>query len=141
MDPLEARLMARVIKRPSGCWEWMGARTTAGYGNIRVGGRIDGKTHLTHRLAYQLFVGPIPERHDLHHLCENRPCLNPEHLQPVPHLDHMQLLATAKSDRCARGHLFDEQNTGKRPWHRNGRRICLACKRLRYAERKRAALG
>lgn len=75
------RLWARVDKNPdgSGCWIWTGALTTNGYGQVRWGDR----TLRAYRLVYELLVGPIPDGLQLDHLCRNRRCVNPAHLEPV----------------------------------------------------------
>lgn len=61
----------------SGCWEWNGNRFSNGYGQLYVAGR----KHLTHRLAYETWVGPIPEGLLIRHKCDNKPCINPDHLE------------------------------------------------------------
>lgn len=62
------------IDPDTGCWNWTGAKVRGGYG-----GHGSGRAH---RVAWELLVGAIPEGHDLHHLCGNRLCVNPEHLEP-----------------------------------------------------------
>lgn len=69
-------LATRSVYQPSGCREWMGARTRAGYGQLRV----DGKTIYTHRIAWILEHGPIPVGMDICHRCDNPPCINVGHL-------------------------------------------------------------
>lgn len=61
----------------SGCWEFEGNRFSNGYGQLYV----DGRKLLTHRLAYEAWVGPIPEGQVIRHKCDNKPCLNPDHLE------------------------------------------------------------
>lgn len=61
------------------CWEWTGSRFATGYGQFTVGG----KPVFAHRFAYATFVGPIPEGLEIDHLCMNRPCCNPAHLEAV----------------------------------------------------------
>jgi hypothetical protein len=73
----EQRFWAKVEKTDS-CWLWTAA-LSKGYGIFRVQPR----TVRAHRLAYELLVGPIPDGHDLDHLCRNRACVNPAHLEPV----------------------------------------------------------
>lgn len=62
--------------KASGCWEFRGPRTSRGYGRIRVQGR----NTMVHRLAYELWIGPILEGRVVRHKCDNPPCINPDHL-------------------------------------------------------------
>ena len=62
-----------------GCWIWIGELNRNGYGRIK----IFGKRLMAHRVIYELLVGAIPERLVLDHLCKNRCCVNPNHLEPV----------------------------------------------------------
>lgn len=81
MPPLE-KLMAKVKKdRKTGCWNKIGWKADAGYGQIWLNGRYE----LMHRLAYELFICPIPEGFDVDHMCENSSCCFHGHLEHVPH--------------------------------------------------------
>lgn len=60
-----------------GCWEWAGSRFSNGYGQVSVNNSPTG----AHRLAYRTWVGPIPEGMVVRHKCDNKPCMNPEHLE------------------------------------------------------------
>lgn len=79
------KFWSRVNKAVNGCWEWTGSTNTGGYGNTRWGR----KTALTHRLAYSLSCGPIPDGACILHSCDNRTCCNPSHLRIGTHRDNM----------------------------------------------------
>ncbi len=78
--PLEERFWARVRRSgPLECWEWTGAHAPQGYGQIRA----YGKTQNAHRIAWEIVRGEIPDGLQIDHLCRNRGCVNPAHLEPV----------------------------------------------------------
>jgi hypothetical protein len=77
---LEALL--RHVLIGDGCWEWMGGKQWGGYGLFRGA--------CAHRLFYELLVGPIPAGLEIDHLCRNRSCVRPTHLEPVTHLENMR---------------------------------------------------
>lgn len=82
--PAIARVLDRLAEdSETGCWVWSGAVGTHGYGVIGLGARHQG-TGLTHRVAYEAFVGAVPDGLHLDHLCRNKLCANPWHLDPVP---------------------------------------------------------
>jgi hypothetical protein len=93
-DTGAARLWAAVDKLgPDDCWEWKGARNSSGYGVIH----FRGKTQGAHRVAYELTQGKIPEGIELDHLCRNRVCCNPVHLEPINHNENMRRVRVAKA--------------------------------------------
>lgn len=129
-----ARFMSKVESQPDGCWQWSGSKTKGGYANLKVGG----KTLVAHRLSFEHFVGPIPEDKQLDHLCRNRACVNPEHLQAVSsRVNVLRGIGTgaryARRTSCSHGHPFTEENTYVRP---DGGRKCRICKRSQNREYK-----
>ena len=137
---IEDRLWSRVHvpDDASACWEFLGA-TVAGYGTLGRGCRGEGNV-LTHRLSYELLVGPIPDGLHIDHLCRNRLCCNPDHLEPVTQAENNRRAQEANPrTHCKRGHEFTPENT---KWIANGRncRICTAAiSRARYLRKKAAA--
>jgi HNH endonuclease len=84
---LELRFFRKVqYDGETGCWLWQGALHSAGYGFLSVGGR----NQLAHRVAYRLFVGPIPDGLELDHLCRVKHCVNPAHLEPVTTAENLR---------------------------------------------------
>lgn len=115
------------------CWTWTAFIRPEGYGHMRVGKDVI----LAHRLAYELYVGPVPDGLTLDHLCRNRRCVNPAHLEPVTGSENtkrgIKYLSTLTS--CKRGHPFDEANTHMY----NGSRICKTCAYEKVKRRRLAA--
>jgi hypothetical protein len=118
---------AHTTMSDSGCWEWNGALTEQGYG--RCFGR------LAHRLSYEAWTGPIGGGLDIDHLCRNRACVNPAHLEPVTRRENLargigvilQKQRAAERRFCSRGHELTEGNTYIRP--SDGVRQCRECRR------------
>ncbi len=75
MENIQARFLAKVLKTES-CWIWQAAIGTTGYGNFQYEGNIQG----SHRVSYQLFKGSIPKNLCVLHTCDERSCVNPDHL-------------------------------------------------------------
>ena len=84
-DP-KARIQEQAVKDANGCWLWPSSPQTNGYGVINV----DRKVQKAHRVAYRLFVGPIPDGLDLDHLCRRRNCVNPLHLEVVTRSENIR---------------------------------------------------
>lgn len=140
MTALEDRLNASRHITPAGCWEWTRSRKPNGYGEIGIAGRA----RLVHRVAYTELVGPIPDGLDLDHLCRNRACFNPAHLEPVTRSENLRRgvgpaitrARHAAVTTCPQGHPYDDRNTGYKV---DGARRCRACARAyarsRYVKR------
>jgi hypothetical protein len=124
------------------CWEWQ-YNLVNGYGqhhvNIRRIDREAGrrqKAVLAHRFAYEFLVGPIPGGLTLDHLCRNRACVNPAHLEPVTHrvniLRGVGLAANnARKTHCRHGHLLAGDNVRLTA---TGERVCRTCRRAYSVE-------
>lgn len=111
------------------CWDFTGALTAKGYGSFRV----EGKSISAHRYAYETLVGPIPVGLQLDHLCRNRACVNPDHLQIVSPLvntrrGHSFAARYGKRTHCKNGHAYTPENTGIRK--DSNSRYCRACLRV-----------
>lgn len=98
--PQEATRFWARVDRSGDCWAWQG-RTVKGYGHFDV----HGQTKLTHRVAYELAYGDIPDGMDILHRCDNPSCVRPEHLTPGTHADNM-------ADMMAKGR--NRQPSGER---------------------------
>lgn len=117
---LPGRFWDKVISLADGCWQWTSSKTRDGYGTFH----LDGKSRRAHRLAFMDLVGPIPDDLVLDHLCRNRACVNPAHLEPVTRLTNARRGQQAMATHCKSGHPFDEANTYVDP---AGKRNCRAC--------------
>lgn len=125
MSPAERiKLHAKVDS--NGCWIWQLSTPAPGYGRIT----INGKSGLyAHRVAYEAFVGPIPDGLELDHLCRVRACCNPAHLEPVtPQVNNRRGMAPGavalRREMCLFGeHAYAEHGV---VW--GGRRSCRQCR-------------
>lgn len=129
--PLEKRFWEKV-DASGDCWEWRALRNPEGYGIIRY----RGKNLRAHRVAYELRHGPIADGMELDHLCRNRGCVWPGHLEPVSHQENdwrAQVIPLV----CPRGHWKLGENLMVRVRKGIANRECRTCVRVLQAERNR----
>lgn len=115
-----------------GCWLWIRGRCTGGYGSFV----LNGKTRRTHRVAYEMVYGvTLTSDQFLHHVCKNKSCVNPHHLEITSQADHVDsaTFGNKQKTHCPHGHEYTPQNIC---WNRNGRaRECRTCKYERIRRR------
>lgn len=136
-NPAAERLAEKVtVDAETSCHNWTGYIQSAGYGSLRV----EGRSVLTHRLAYELARGPIPVGLVIDHLCRNRRCCNPDHLEAVTNHENLRRgegITAKPKTHCPKGHAYDADNTRI---NRQGAKVCRACEKARdswgpYAEK------
>lgn len=124
------------VEKTQGCWNWTGWCDPEGYGHLGAGGKWVG----AHRFSFELANGSIPEGLELDHLCRNKRCVNPEHLEVVTSLENQR--RRPKKTHCPHGHEFTPENT----YVRRGAKSCITCHRFKnriwmrtYNKKKRAS--
>lgn len=98
-----ARMLLRIYPTLDGCWEWQGACSRNGYGNIHIC-KEDGRKIVmaTHRVSFVVNHRPLLDDEEVRHKCDNRPCWHPDHLEPGPKLANLHDIITRQRDSSGR---------------------------------------
>lgn len=129
--PAIDRFAEKIATTDSGCIVWLGGTNGVGYGLFYVGEGRSARTY-AHRWSYEYHVGPIPEDLHVDHLCRNRACVNPAHLEPVTVRENLlrgegPSAANARKTHCPKGHPLSGDNLYVHP--RKIMRRCRECMR------------
>jgi hypothetical protein len=129
----QQRFWSHVDKSHS-CWIWNGAQNGNGYGTFQ----IDRKNYRVHRLSYMILRGEIPSGLSLDHLCRNRLCVNPDHLEAVSLRENILRgtgpASSCRTNICCHGH--DLITNGR--IRGDGKRVCILCVRSQSQVRNKA---
>ena len=130
ISQLPERISSKIsVDRLSGCWVWVACRYPNGYGQIYW----DGKMRLAHRIVYTLLIEEIPKGLDIDHLCRNRSCVNPKHLEPVTHRENVMrgnspVVDQVSRTHCPQGHELSGSNLVA-SMLKDNKRACRQCRK------------
>jgi len=121
------------VEKTKNCWFWTRSKNNTGYGTLLW----YGKALTAHVVSYTLAHGKIAKGLELDHLCKNRNCVNPKHLEPVTHKENVlrgnsPSAIHARKTHCIRGHILIGENLRIQK-RKNGKfqRVCRECYRVR----------
>jgi len=139
LKPVLERFLEKISVSDDGCWNWTACKDRYGYGQFS----FEGKTKLAHKILYEQYKGKIPKELQIDHLCRNRKCVNPLHLETVPNRENIMrgigiTSINAKKTHCIHGHEFTAQNTIIKIVKNRKQRNCKTCYYIQNTEyRKR----
>ena len=143
LKPAIEKFLSKISVVDNGCWEWSAVKNQYGYAQFKLNDKII----YAHRFIYEYYHGVICPDLTIDHLCRNRKCVNPLHLEQVTHKENILrgvgiTAINSKKTHCPQGHKYDNENTYHRVFRGNIGRGCKKCSRkrvlkyrLKYPER------